>query len=271
MGWFGLERRSVALVRDGVKMTQRARSVLAATLHSWFTEGDLSGVVLVAEDDELLRALVVDGLAQEGLLVCPAGDGQEALDLARTRRFDLYILDRNLPNIDGVSVLRMLRRAGDQTPALFMTTMGEVNQRVQGLDAGGDDYIVKPVAIPELLARVRALLRRPAGIAPESLRHGALRLDLTAKRVFVNDIEIELTAQDVTLLSVFLRHPHRAYTREALLDQMTVGKDNTPAAVEHAISRLRRKLDQAGAPDLIQTVRGIGYRLSPPAGEASTE
>ncbi len=222
----------------------------------------MSGVVLIAEDDDLLREFISNGLQQEGLFVIGAADGQGALDLARSRAFDLYILDRNLPTLDGVSVLRTLRAGGDHTPALFLTTLGEINERVRGLDAGADDYMAKPVAIAELLARVRALIRRPLRLAPEILRIGPLRLDLTARRVFVNEDEVELTAQDVVLLSVFLRSPQRAFTREALLDQMNMGDDITPAAVEHAVSRLRKKLTQAGVTDLISTVRGVGYRLN---------
>lgn len=144
----------------------------------------LSGVVLIAEDDELLRAFVSGGLRQEGMITCEAADGQSALDLARSRTFDIYILDRNLPLMDGVTVLRALRTGGDRTPALFLTTVGQVDERVRGLDAGADDYMVKPFAFAELMARVRALTRRPAQLAPESLRAGPLRLDLRAHRAF---------------------------------------------------------------------------------------
>jgi two-component system OmpR family response regulator len=221
----------------------------------------VGGVVLVAEDDALLRAFVSEGLRQGGLLPCEAADGRIALDLARSRDFDLYILDRNLPSMDGVSVLRSLRAAGDHTPALFLTALGEIDERVRGLDAGADDYMAKPFAIAELMARVRALVRRPVQLTPESLAAGALRLDVTACRVFLGETELDLTAQDVTLLSIFLRHRRRAFTREALLDQLNAGDDITPAAVEHAVSRLRKKLGQAGAPDVIETVRGVGYRL----------
>lgn len=226
----------------------------------------MSGVILIAEDDDLLRAFILNGLKQEGLLGIGAGDGQDALDLARSRAFDLYVLDRNLPKLDGVTVLQSLRAGGDQTPALFLTTLGEINERVRGLDAGADDYMAKPFAIAELLARVRALIRRPSRLLPHILNAGSLRLDLTARRVFIDGDEVELTAQDVVLLSVFLRYPQRAFSREALLDQMNVSDDITTAAVEHAVSRLRKKLANAGAPDLISTVRGVGYRLNQTSG-----
>jgi two-component system OmpR family response regulator len=223
-------------------------------------------LILVVEDDGILREFILAGLRQEGLPACGAADGHAALDLARARAFDLYILDRNLPGLDGVAVLSALRSGGDQTPALFLTTLGGIDERVRGLDAGADDYMVKPFAIAELMARVRALTRRPPRTTPSVLAHGALRLDLSARRTFVNDAEIELTAQDMLLLSVFMRHPQRAFTREVLLDRLGAPDDITPAAVEHAVSRLRKKLAHAGAPDLIVTVRGVGYRLQTDSG-----
>ena len=171
-----------------------------------------------------------------------------------------------MPVLDGIAVLKALRSDGDVTPALFLTALGDVAERVQGLDAGADDYLTKPFAIAELMARVRALARRPRRLTPDRLRAGAVELDLAGRRVFVAGVEIEVTAQDVVLLSVFLRHPERAFTREALLDRLNPGDDITPAAVEHAVSRLRRKLTQAGASEIIQTVRGVGYRLSSATG-----
>ena len=180
----------------------------------------MSGLVLVAEDDDLLQAFILAWLKQEGLIGCAAGDGKTALDLARSRTFDLYLLDRNMPVLDGIAVLKALRSDGDATPALFLTALGDVAERVQGLDAGADDYLTKPFAIAELMARVRALARRPRRLTPDRLRAGAVELDLAGRRVFVAGVEIEVTAQDVVLLSVFLRHPERAFTREALLDRL---------------------------------------------------
>ena len=182
-------------------------------------------MILFAEDDELLRTFVLEGLKQAGMPACAAADGREALDLARSRPFDLLILDRNLPRLNGIDVLRALRGAGDQTPALFLTAIGDVSERVRGLDAGADDYMSKPFALEELLARARALIRRPPATVREKLGAGPLRIDLTARRTFVNDVEIELTAQDMVLLSTFLRQPQRAFSREALLDQKYAAGD----------------------------------------------
>lgn len=218
--------------------------------------------ILVAEDDEILRALIAAAIRAQGFTVREAADGAEALDLALAASADLFILDRNLPKVEGLEVLRALRARGVRTPAMFLTAIGDLHERVRGLDSGADDYLVKPFAIEELLARVRALVRRPPAIAADELACGPLRLDMTNWRAFFRDAELELTAQDMTLLAQFLRRPGQVFTREALLNQMGAGEDITPAAVEHALSRLRKKLEAAGAAGVIETVRGVGYRLS---------
>lgn len=220
----------------------------------------MSGSILVAEDDDLLRDFILAGLRRDAFQAVGVRDGEEALLLARSREFDLLILDRNLPSLDGLSVLNALRSTGVIAPAMFLTALGSTDDRVRGLDSGADDYMAKPFAIEELLARVRALLRRPKQTVPESLVRGHLVLDLTRHVASVDGQAIELTAQDFVLLSIFLRQPARVFSREMLLDQMG-GDDIAPAAVEHAISRLRKKLDKAGAGNVIKTVRGTGYRL----------
>ncbi len=221
----------------------------------------MSGSVLVVEDDDLLRDFILAGLKHDGLVAVGVRDGQEALILGRSREFDLLILDRNLPSLDGLSLLKAFRSAGVDAPAMFLTALGNTDDRVRGLDSGADDYMAKPFAIEELLARARALLRRPKQVVPDILSFGRLVLDLSSHEVRMDGLKVDLTSQDVVLLSVFLRHPTRVFSREHLLDQMGGGDNITPAAVEHAISRLRRKLDQAGADDVIKTVRGAGYRL----------
>lgn len=221
-----------------------------------------SATILVAEDDDILRALIVEALKTQGFTLREAADGASALDVALATSADLFILDRNLPRLDGLEVLRRLRARDVRTPAMFLTAIGDLHERVRGLDAGADDYLVKPFAIEELLARVRALVRRPPAIVADRVACGPLRLDMTNWRVFLEDTELELTAQDVMLLAHFLRRPGQVFTREALLDQLGAGDDITPAAVEHAVSRLRKKLEAAGAKDVIETVRGVGYRLS---------
>lgn len=218
-------------------------------------------IVLVAEDDEILRAFIAEALQAQGYVVRQAGDGVAALDLTLTLGADVLILDRDLPGLDGLEVLRTVRARGVRTPAMFLTAIGGLAERVRGLDSGADDYLAKPFEIEELLARVRALARRPPALASDTVSFGALRLDLTNWRAFFGEVELALTQQDMTLLAHFLRRPNQVFTREALLDQMGAGEDVTPAAVEHALSRLRKKLETAGVHGVIETVRGVGYRL----------
>lgn len=218
-------------------------------------------VVLVAEDDDLLRAFVVDGLRKRGFVVLDAANGQAALDLAEVRDIDVFVLDRNLPGIDGLKLLRILRAKDVQKPVIFLTALSGISERIRGLESGADDYVTKPFDIDELTARIRALARRPSTIASDILYAGGLRLDLAGSRVFFQDVEIEFTAQDKALLAVFLRRPGQIFSREMLLDRLNIGADVAPSAIEHAISRLRRKLAAAGAGDVIETVRGAGYRL----------
>jgi two-component system OmpR family response regulator len=239
------------------KLARYARNRLSA--HHWGR--NLSGTVLVAEDDDLLRAFVLAGLKRDALVAVGVSNGEEALQLALARDFDLLVLDRNLPGLDGLSVLKALRLRGVATPAMFLTALGETGDRVQGLDSGADDYMAKPFAIEEFLARARALLRRPKQSLPRTLSFGPLALDLVSHEATIDGRALELTAQDIMLLAVFLKAPARVFDREALLDQIG-GEDVTPAAVEHAISRLRKKLNAAGAGDVIKTVRGAGYRLN---------
>ncbi|GAM97016.1 two-component response regulator [alpha proteobacterium U9-1i] len=219
-------------------------------------------VILVAEDDDILRAFIAEALKAHGYVVREAADGPAALELASAHHADVLVFDRNLPGLDGLEVLRALRGRGVSTPAMFLTAISGLEERVRGLDSGADDYLAKPFEIEELLARVRALARRPPALAADVISSGSLRLDMTNWRAFIGDAELLLTAQDMTLLAQFLRRPGQVFTREALLNQMGAGEDITPAAVEHALSRLRKKLDAAGARNVIETVRGVGYRLS---------
>lgn len=254
----------MAAAHDALAEGPYPRSLaIASRCGTEFGEVQMPGaVILVAEDDDILRAFIAEALKANGYAVREAPDGPAALDVASTDRADVWILDRNLPGLDGLEVLRTLRGRGLRTPAMFLTAISGLEERVRGLDSGADDYLAKPFAIEELLARVRALARRPAALAADVLACGALRLDMTNWRAFFSDNELLLTAQDMTLLAQFLRRPGQVFTREVLLGQMGAGEDITPAAVEHALSRLRKKLEAAGATDVIETVRGVGYRLS---------
>lgn len=225
-------------------------------------------VILVAEDDDILRAFIAEALKAHNYIVREAADGPSALHLASSDHADVLVLDRNLPGLDGLEVLRALRDRGIGTPAMFLTAISGLEKRVRGLDSGADDYLAKPFDIEELLARIRALARRPPALAAEVISSGTLRLDMTNWQAFFGGTELLLTAQDMILLAHFVRRPGQVFTREALLNQMGAGEDITPAAVEHALSRLRKKLEAAGARDVIETVRGVGYRLSRTPGGA---
>ena len=220
----------------------------------------MSGLVLVADDDDILRDFIVAALAGAGFTTVDVTDGMEALRAARATLFDVIVLDRNM-GLDGVSVLKTLRSEGVETPAMFLTAAGEVTDRVQGLEAGADDYMSKPFEAVELIARVRALARRPYRLAAAALTANAIRLDLSARRIFVAECEVELTAQDFSLIETFVRYPNRTFTREALLLRLGISDDAAPSAIEHAISRLRKKVQEAAGIDPVETVRGVGYRL----------
>jgi DNA-binding response OmpR family regulator len=221
----------------------------------------MSGLVLIAEDDELLRPLIVAALSNAGLMTVDVASGAEALREARATRFDLIVLDRGMAGLDGLSVLKSLREEGIDSPIMFLTAAGQVNERVRGLEAGADDYMAKPFEPTELVARARALIRRPARLATEELTAGAIRLDMSARRAFIADAEIALTAQDFAILETLVRYPGRAFTREALLVRLGAEPDTSPTAIEHAISRLRKKVTDGSGADVIETVRGLGYRL----------
>jgi len=221
----------------------------------------MSGLILIAEDDELLRPVIVAALRNAGFATVDVDNGAEALREARAVRFDLIVLDRSMSGLDGMSVLRMLRDEAIDSPIMFLTAAGHVSERVRGLEAGADDYMPKPFEPAELVARARALVRRPARLSSQELAAGRVRLDLSARRAYVGGLEIALTAQDFAILETLVRYPERAFTREALLTRLSAGPDTSPAAIEHAISRLRKKVTDASGADIIETVRGLGYRL----------
>jgi DNA-binding response OmpR family regulator len=217
--------------------------------------------VLVVDDEESILDFVEMGLRYEGFEVELARDGPGARAADPSRRPDLVVLDLNLPGLDGLDVCRRLRQSSD-VPILMLTARGEVDERVEGLDAGADDYLPKPFKFKELLARVRAVLRRRTSLAERVLRFGELGLNRDTREVFLDGRPIRLTPREFELLEVFMLHPRQVMTREVLLDRVWgtdyLGDGNL---IEVHVSALREKLGDQRR-QLIRTVRGVGYALS---------
>jgi len=220
--------------------------------------------VLVVEDERKIAAYVKRGLEEQGYAVDAAYTGQEALDWAEVVEFDLIVLDILLPELDGIEVCRELRGRGVRTPILMLTARDAIDDRVAGLDAGADDYLVKPFAMRELLARLRALSRR-ATDAPKStlLRIADLELDTVTHRAQRSGRAIDLTAKEYAVLQCLLRHPEQVLTRTMIAEHVwNYDVFNQSNVVDVYIRNLRRKLDDPFEAKLIQTVRGAGYRIS---------
>jgi two-component system, OmpR family, response regulator MprA len=222
--------------------------------------------VLVVDDEPAVRDALARALRAEGYHVSTAGDGRAALEAMAPERPDLVVMDVLMPLMDGLDATRSIRASGDRTPILVLTARDSVADRVEGLDAGADDYLVKPFALDELLARIRALLRRSTPGADERpLRFGDLELDPVTRDVRRGDREIELTRTEFLLLELFLRNPRRVLTREVIFDRVW-GYDFGPSsnALEVYVGYLRRKTEAEGGSRLIHTVRGVGYVLREP-------
>lgn len=220
--------------------------------------------ILVVEDEAKVAAFLRKGLQQEGFAVDVAAGAREALAKAADRVYDLLLLDIGLPDADGLSVLATLRREGDATPVLLLTARDSVDEKVHGLEAGANDYLTKPFAFRELLARVRVLLR-PAGAGGDVLAAGDLTLDLKARRAERRGRVIPLTNKEFALLELLLRDAGRPVSRARLWDHAW-GGSFTPESnvVDVHVARLRRKIDRGRTPPLLQTVHGIGYMIGPP-------
>ncbi len=225
--------------------------------------------ILVIEDDANVAGFVAKGLREAGHVVDVADNGKDGLFLATTEAYDALVLDRMLPQVDGLTVLRTLRASGSAVPVLLLSALGEVDDRVQGLRAGGDDYLTKPFAFVELLARIEVLARRPrAGAAPETvLRVADLELDLLARSVRRAGHAIELQPREFRLLEYLMRHAGQVVTRTMLLEAVwDYHFDPQTNVIDVHVSRLRAKLDKGHPRPLIHTVRGAGYRLADDAG-----
>ncbi len=219
--------------------------------------------VLIIEDELGVSGFLTQGLKESGYLVDAVPDGRQGLEYALTGVYDVIVLDLMLPGMDGLTVLRELRAGGIQTPVLCLTARDGLNDRVRGLDSGADDYLVKPFAFPELLARLRALTRRPPlQQADAILRYDDLTLNPATREVTRGERHIDLTPREFSLLELLLRHPEQVLTRSQILEQVwDYSYYGTPKVVDVYIGYLRRKLCPAGERPLIHTVRGVGYRL----------
>jgi DNA-binding response OmpR family regulator len=226
--------------------------------------------VLVVEDEPNIRELVCLHLGLEHLACVETGDGQSALELARTRRFDLIVLDLMLPGLDGITVCRAIRRdsPNSDVPILMLTAKLEESDKVVGLDSGADDYLTKPFGVRELMARVRALLRRSArpdaAAADRPLTYRHIALDAPRRRVTVRGRDVELTSQEFQLLHILLSHPGIVFSREALLHRIWRGETFvTVRSVDTLVKRLRKKIEATPAePSVILTVWGTGYKAA---------
>ncbi|HEY1864496.1 MAG TPA: response regulator transcription factor [Roseiarcus sp.] len=218
---------------------------------------------LVIEDDEETAASIVSGLKARGHDAALAKDGRDGLRLAVAERFDAIILDRMLPALDGLGVVALMRAEGLSTPVIFLTNLAGVDDRVDGLEAGGDDYLVKPFAFEELMARLVALARRPTlGASPTRLVAADLEMDLVKRRVTRSGEAIDLQPREFQLLEFLMRSEGRLVTRKMLLEQVwDFHFDPKTNIVETHMSRLRTKIDRGRSAPLIRTVRGAGYLL----------
>ncbi|WP_159997089.1 response regulator transcription factor [Roseomonas sp. 18066] len=225
--------------------------------------------ILLIEDDPATADYLAKGLAEEGHVVDRALTGKDGLFLALNEPFDIIVTDRMLPGPDGIAITRALRASGIATPVLMLTALAEVDRRVEGLEAGADDYLAKPFAFAELRARIRALARRPAPAAAEAteLAVGDLRADLLRRAVTRGTRPIELLPTEFRLLEYMMRHPGEVLTRTMLLEKVwDFSFDPTTNIIDVHVSRLRRKLEAGGEPSMIRTVRGAGYVLAPALG-----
>ena len=224
--------------------------------------------ILIVEDEQKTGDYLKQGLSEAGFVADLARDGVDGLHLALSGDYDLVVLDVMLPKLDGWEVLRQIRLNGKHLPVLFLTARDQVEDRVKGLEFGADDYLVKPFAFSELLARVRALLRRGKAAEAEVLRVADLELDLLRRRVTRGGKRIDLTVKEFALLELLLRRQGEVLPRSLIASQVwDMNFDSDTNVIEVAVRRLRAKIDDAFAPKLIRTVRGMGYVLEIPEPE----
>jgi heavy metal response regulator len=218
--------------------------------------------ILVVEDERRLAGIIRRGLLEEGYAVDAVFDGEEAQYMAENTLYDLIILDIMLPKKDGIAVCRELRSRKINTPILMLTARDSIEDRVKGLDSGADDYLVKPFAFSELLARIRAVLRREASSKTSKITIGDLTMDTLTREVWRGTRKIEFTTKEYSILEYFMSHPNVVITRTMLEENAWDYEfDSMSNIIDVYIRRIRRKIDEDGEDSLIQTVRGAGYRL----------
>jgi two-component system OmpR family response regulator len=222
--------------------------------------------ILLIEDDAEAAAYIAKGLRETGHVVDHSANGKDGLFMAAGENYDVMIIDRMLPGLDGLSIIQTIRAAGKATPVLVLSALGKVDDRVKGLRAGGDDYLVKPFAFAELLARIEALARRGGGAPTETrLRVADLEMDLLGRRVVRAGQDIDLQPREFQLLEYLMRHADQVVTRTMLLENVwDYHFDPQTNLIDVHISRLRQKVDKGHDQALIHTVRGAGYRLGRP-------
>jgi two-component system OmpR family response regulator len=224
--------------------------------------------ILIAEDDPVLADGLTRALRQADYAVDCVGAGDQAERALLAQNYDLLILDLGLPKLDGFELLRRLRHRGSRVPVLVLTARDALDDRVKGLDLGADDYLTKPFDLPELEARVRALIRRGHSGGSSILTHGALKLDTAGRRATLNGVPLDLSARELGVLEVLMHRSGRVVNKEQLAEQLYGWDEEVGAnAIEVYVHRLRRKLEPAGV--IIRTIRGLGYLLDKPANEQS--
>ena len=220
--------------------------------------------LLVIEDERKIARVITESLKREKYAVDAAYDGEEGFNLADSQPYDLLIVDRMLPGLEGAEIVKKLRENGKNMPILFLTALSTTEDKTLGLDVGADDYLTKPFAIDELLARVRALLRRPPIQQPDILKIDDLRIDKQQQTVTRAGKNIDLTSKEYALLEYLMQHPNQILSKETLIDHVwDFDADILPNNVEAYIKNLRQKIDKPFKKQLIKTVRGFGYRIEP--------
>ncbi|MCC7529580.1 MAG: response regulator transcription factor [Candidatus Melainabacteria bacterium] len=220
--------------------------------------------ILIVEDEAALVDLMRDSLAAQGFLLDHVDDGNKAIAQLKYNQYDLIILDWSLPGSDGLTILKAYRDNGGQSPVLMLTGKRKLEDKETGLESGADDYLTKPFHVRELIARIKALLRRRVVSPAGSLTAGGIELDSPARRVFRDGKELLLLPKEFALLEFLMKHPSEVFSAEALIQRVwPTDSEVTPAAIRIYVTRLRKKIDKDESSSLITTVHGVGYRLDP--------